>query len=108
MFKWFVYIVVSLILIPFLLAAKSPSGSHLTLHYKLVINKDSSFYAVADTTNKAKQGDDKKKIKEIKKAKPVPKPEKIDEGDAQQKARKRERRPPGMERPPEIPRHNGN
>jgi hypothetical protein len=109
MFKWFVYIVVSLILIPFILAAKSSSGSNLTLHNKLIFNKDSSsFYAVADTTIKAKQNDDKKKIKEIRRAKPVPKPEKIDDQDAQQKAKKRQRRPPGMERPPEIPRHNGN
>lgn len=108
MFKWFVYIVVSLIFIPFCLAAKSPSGSHLTLRNELIIHKDSSFYAVADTTIKAKQNDDKRKIKEIKRAKPVPKPEKIDEGDVQQKAKKRHRRPPGMERPPEIPRHNGN
>ena len=108
MLKWFVYIVFSLILIPFLSSAKSLTKGKPHFRDHILILTDPSVNAVADTTNKAKQADDKKKIKEIKKAKPVPKPEKLDEGDAQQKAKKRQRRPPGMERPPEIPRHNGN
>ena len=54
--------------------------------------------------------EDKKKIKEIAKAKKMPKPEKVEETDpAKQKPKpKRQRRPDGLERPPEIPRRNNN
>jgi len=51
--------------------------------------------------------DEKDKIKEISRAKRQSKPEKIDEANGQPKPR-RERRPEGMERPPEIPRRNSN
>jgi hypothetical protein len=65
-----------------------------------------------DTTSKKlkqQQEDEKKKIKEIAKAKRQTKPEKIDDQPADPKAKpKRERRPQGLERPPEIPRRNGN
>ena len=108
--KWFAYIVFLLISLPFLLAAKSDGGSHkLIAAFSSHLN-DSLFIGAADTTNKAKAPpDDKKnKIKEISKAKQVPKPEKVDDGISAQKAKKRQHRPPGMERPPEIPRHNGN
>jgi len=105
MFKWFAYIVLGLVLIPSLLAAKLHTGRPAD-HFPLIPRIDSSITFAADTTTKKQQTDDKKKIKEIKKAKPVPIPEKVD--DATGKAKKRQRRPPGMERPPEIPRHNGN
>lgn len=105
MFKWFAYIVLGLVLIPSLLAANLRPGSPPRHYHKIFRFDSSSVTAAADTTTK-KQSDDKKKIKEIKKAKPVPIPEKLD--DAQNKTKKRQRRPPGMERPPEIPRHNGN
>lgn len=59
--------------------------------------------------------DNKKKIKEVAKAKRQPKPEKPAEAaqpatDATKPKEKpkRQRRPEGMERPPEIPRRNGN
>ncbi|QHS54666.1 hypothetical protein GWR56_03570 [Mucilaginibacter sp. 14171R-50] len=47
--------------------------------------------------------EDKKKIKEVAKAKKVPKPEKIEPAKPKPK---RQRRPEGLERPPEIPRRN--
>ena len=54
------------------------------------------------------QEEEKKKIKEIAKAKRQVKPEKVDEQSPAKPKPKRERRPEGMERPPEIPRRNGN
>src|SRR5476651_523087 len=53
-----------------------------------------------------KKDDEKKKIKEIAKAKHQTKPEKVDDKAEQKPKPKRERRPEGMERPPEIPRRN--
>jgi hypothetical protein len=69
---------------------------------------------IADTIiNKTgKPQDEKKKIKEIAKAKKQSKPEKIDEdgnnAPAASVKAKRQRRPAGLQRPPEIPRRNGN
>jgi hypothetical protein len=113
MIKWFVYIVSFLILIPCLSSAKIKLG-----HHPGYIRLESSKESGADTTlnkkPKQKQADpdDKKKVKEVAKAKRLPKPEKLDEGgdaNSQNKAKpKRQRRPPGLERPPEIPRRNGN
>ncbi|MGN6179049.1 MAG: hypothetical protein ACTHNW_07700 [Mucilaginibacter sp.] len=63
-----------------------------------------------DTTSKKHQADEKKKIKEIARAKRQPKPEKVEDAtdaSAQKPKPKRERRPEGLERPPEIPRRNG-
>ncbi len=51
--------------------------------------------------------EDEKKIKELQKAKRQSKPEKIDDA-VKPNNRQRERRPEGMERPPEIPRRNNN
>ena len=114
MIKWFVYIVFLLILIPWLSSAKINAGHYhhaLAGHYR-----DSALLKVfdSDTTKTAKQKqlelDEKRKIKEVAKAKRLPKPEKIDEpGNSQNKVKpKRQRRPAGLERPPEIPRRNGN
>ena len=114
MIKWFVYIVLLLILIPCLSSAKFNDGGY---HHKSVaFHTDSASIIVlfSDTTNKKKQqeADDKKKIKEVAKAKRLPKPEKVDENgtaNSQNKEKpKRQRRPAGLERPPEIPRRNGN
>jgi hypothetical protein len=108
MAKWFVYIVFSLMLIPWLSTAKihHPAIHKANfLHDKYRLRFDSAEHMLADTTPK-KQNDDKKKIKEVNKAKPVPKPGKVDDNTQKPKP-KRQRRPPGMERPPEIPRHNG-
>ena len=65
----------------------------------------------ADTNIKKRlqDDDDKNKIKEISRAKRQSKPEKLTdaENNAPRKP-KREQRPEGMERPPEIPRRNNN
>jgi hypothetical protein len=117
MIKWFVYIAILWILIPCLSFAKTgrTNGNGASIYHISRLHFDSAAQAVADTTpyktkqQKQQETDDKKKIKEVAKAKHVPKPEKVDEGNAEQKPKpKRQRRPPGMERPPEIPRHNGN
>jgi len=119
MIKWFAYIVMLLIFAPCLSSAYAIKSSHrYFIHpgYKLY----NSLYneIVIDTlTKKSKQQleeekkkteEDKKKVKEIAKAKRQAKPEKVDD-EGQVKAKpKRERRPEGLERPPEIPRRNGN
>lgn len=113
MIKWFAYIVLLLIMTPALLSAKN-NGNQYAFNSSS-INK--LVYTVAtdttSTTNKntKKQSDqDNKKIKEIGKAKRQPKPEKIEPADASGNAKpkpKRQRRPEGLERPPEIPRRNG-
>jgi hypothetical protein len=110
MIKWFVYIVVLLILIPCLSSAKIGVS-----HYHDIGSKPPKEIAI-DTTKTAKQKqqelDEKKKIKEVTKAKRQPKPEKIDDpvnqGSQNKVKPKRQRRPAGLERPPEIPRRNGN
>ncbi len=59
------------------------------------------------TKGKQKQTDEeKKKVKEVAKAKKQPKPEKIENVEAAKQKPKRQRRPEGLERPPEIPRRN--
>jgi len=118
MIKWFAYIVLLLILIPWISSAKISAGRHTYVSKKHNVVRPDSFREVAiDTVSKtAKQKqqeiDDKKKIKEIAKAKRLPKPEKVDDkGGATTKPNvkpKRQRRPPGLERPPEIPRRNEN
>jgi hypothetical protein len=117
MIKWFVYIVLLLILMPCLSSAKIPGGRYPAapvIHY---LRPDSSKETFTDTTTnktakqKQQELDEKKRIKEIPKAKRLLKPEKIDESgsNGQEKVKpKRQRRPAGLERPPEIPRRNGN
>ena len=114
MVKWLAYIVWFLIFAPCVSWAKINSHIHVVSN-KLTI----SLYVkelVADTVlgKKLKKQDqaEKIRIKEIAKAKRQPKPEKLelnnaDEIKARQKS-KRQRRPEGLERPPEIPRRNGN
>jgi len=70
-------------------------------------------HTATDTVTSAKNAqnqEDKKKVKEIGKAKRQPKPEKIvtddQKGDKKTKS-KRQHRPEGLERPPEIPRRSG-
>jgi len=113
MIKWFAYIVLLLIMTPALLSAKDKGNQ--SAFNNVVLNQQ--FYTTAidtaATTNKntKKQTDqDSKKVKEIGKAKRQPKPEKIIPADASATKKtkpKRERRPEGLERPPEIPRRNG-
>jgi hypothetical protein len=113
MIKWFVYIVLFLILTPCLSSAKIELD-HNHYYVSLEPSKELSIDTTLNKKTKQKQADpdDKKKVKEVAKAKRLPKPEKIDDGadaNSANKAKpKRQRRPPGMERPPEIPRRNGN
>ncbi len=115
MIKWFVYIVVLLIFAPCLSSAKSKNnhinnisdkpGISLPVHETL---KDTT----ATKNSKKQEQDEKKKIKEVANAKKQPKPEKVESTDhaAATKPKpkpKRQRRPEGLERPPEIPRRNG-
>jgi hypothetical protein len=114
MIKWFAYIVLLLILSPCLSSAKIKDH-----HFDVFFNSwelSLPFKEMATDTsaknNKKQDQDDKKKVKEIAKAKKQPKPEKIEPGDNSEappvkKKPKRQRRPEGLERPPEIPRRNG-
>ena len=107
MIKWFAYIGLLLIFAPFFLSAKIKKHQNYVYSYVLgkVILPAQTF---KDTTKTKKQEqEDKKKIKEVAKAKKQPKPEKVEPANAPGKP-KRKRRPEGMERPPEIPRRNGN
>jgi hypothetical protein len=107
MIKWFAYIVVLLLFAPCLSSAKIKNTQFYivcnNLRISLSVNK-----LLTDTTKTKKQEqEDKKKIKEVAKAKKQPRPEKPVEVIPKPKP-KRQRRPEGLERPPEIPRHNGN
>ena len=99
--------IVLLTIIPYLAFASKESflkrGRWTPLAARAFLRPDSAFAAL-DTVKK--QNDDKKKIKEVNKARHVPKPEKV-AGESGKRPH-RMRRPPGLERPPEIPRHNGN
>lgn len=111
MIKWFAYIVLLLIFAPCLSFANTiKSIGHVIIfpHHEAAA---SSIEMPVDTTAKKlkqQQEDEKKKVKEIAKAKRQVKPEKIDEAATPKVKPKRERRPEGLERPPEIPRRNGN
>ena len=114
MIKWFAYIVLVLIFAPCLSFAGVKNGRFYPVYNKS-ITMPSNSKASADTllskTAKQHEKDEKNKIKEVAKAKRQAKPEKVDESGApvvpKPKA-KRQRRPEGLERPPEIPRRNGN
>jgi hypothetical protein len=113
MIKWFLYIVILIILAPRLSSAKNsatlgnnlietriPFNTYLTLQRDTVVTK----------SKQHPSDEDKKKIKEVAKAKKMPKPEKVEPADASkpQTKPKRQRRPDGLVRPPEIPRRNNN
>lgn len=83
----------------------------------LNLNPAPVYFDVIDTTKakrKKQEADDKKKIKEIAKAKRQAKPEKLVLTPADTLSNRpkvklpRQRRPDGLERPPEIPRRNNN
>ena len=114
MLKRFVYIVLLLIFAQSLSSAKIRATGHdlikgHAMRFILFVQQQK------DTLNSKKhqQEEDKKKIKEISRAKRQSKPEKIDATnnvqDTKVKAKpKRQHRPEGLERPPEIPRRNDN
>ncbi|MDB5151392.1 MAG: hypothetical protein JWR54_143 [Mucilaginibacter sp.] len=118
MIKWFVYIVLLLILVPCLSSANiTVRRNHYVLkRHNICVDslKEFFFDTIPNKTAKQKQQEleEKKRIKEVAKARRLPKPEKIDEAgnsSSQTKVKpKRQRRPVGLERPPEIPRRNGN
>src|ERR1700744_2911449 len=103
MIKRFAYIVILLAFMPVLSFALVKEKRSIFSKFKLRLP---ALYAILPDTTKKTQGDDKKKIKEIAKAKRQPKPEKVDDApdaSAKKPKPKRERRPEGLERPPEIP-----
>lgn len=115
MIKWFAYIVLLLIMAPGLSSANAKAVPYGLFNsgYLLQI----SFNRLIDTTSSKsakhpQDVDDKKKVKEITKARRQPKPEKIVPADvapvATKQKPKRQRRPEGLEQPPEIPRRNDN
>ena len=112
MIKWFVYIVVLLIFAPCLSSAKIKNTHFNAFSDRLRLSlpfKEMAIDTVTTKNNKKQELEDKKKIKEVAKTKKQPKPEKIEPLDntgAKHKP-KRQRRPEGLERPPEIPRRNG-
>jgi hypothetical protein len=84
-------------------------SSSLHAHSIISFNNFYSLQQRDTTVTKSKQRqseEEKKKIKEVAKAKKMPKPEKIETVDPAKPKPKRQRRPEGLERPPEIPRRN--
>ena len=116
MIKWFAYIVLLLIFAPCLSYAKIKSNHFNIVFDKLKaglhFEKMTSDTTIAKKTKKQEQ-EERNRIKEIANAKKQPKPVKIEPSNnpapLKTKQRpKRQRRPEGLERPPEIPRRNGN
>ncbi len=114
MIKWFAYIVLLLILMPCLSSAKITVSHPDDISMRYMISPDLHNELFTDTTKskqKQRELDEKKKVKEVAKARRLFKPEKIDESGNSSTPKikpKRQRRPAGLERPPEIPRRNGN
>lgn len=115
MIKWFAYIVLLLIFAPCLSFAKINTRNFkaVTDNLRTILSVDDMPKDTAAKGTKKQETEDKKKIKEVAKAKKQPKPEKVEPEDNSPAAKpkqkpKRQRRPEGLERPPEIPRRNGN
>ena len=114
MIKWFRYIVLILIFIPHLSFARFINNLLIKSSENSKNNQD-LILSLTDTNstknNKKLIQDDKGKIKEVTKTKKQPKPEKVEPAAntvVTKPKPKRQRRPEGLERPPEIPRRNGN
>jgi hypothetical protein len=115
MIKRLVHIVFVLMLSTGLSLAKNidkPAGGVFVPH-NFFNNSAVTVLDVIDTTKVKKpnpEPDDKKKIKEIAKAKRQAKPEKLSTipTDSTKVVPQRQRRPDGLVRPPEIPRRNNN
>ena len=111
MIKWFAYIVLLLIFATRISSAnaltKTIDAYARTGNKRPLILRYTSLTADTGKTKK-QQEDEKKKIKEIAKAKRQAKPATVGDDALPPKPKpKRQRRPEGMERPPEIPRRNG-
>ena len=112
MTKWFLYIVLLMLLAP--LSSYPKGGSSKAIFTTAAISTvpndiDFTFQQRDTTVTKGRQKpseEERKKIKEVARAKKMPKPEKIEEVKAEKPKQPRQRRPEGLERPPEIPRRN--
>ena len=113
MARCFRYIVFVLVLTPCLLLAQ-PGRAHATgvVTVPPALNGGAAEHTMFADTIKTLKSTAKAdgKVKEVTKAKKQPKPEKVDDNNPPKTDAKpkRERRPDGMERPPEIPRRNDN
>jgi hypothetical protein len=113
MIKWFAYIVLLLLFAPDLSSARI-KGRHFSIfNIQTTVSYKSNLADTIITKGKKQAQDEKKKIKEVAKPKRQPKPEKIESGENTDVSKtkpktKRQRRPEGLVRPPEIPRRNGN
>jgi hypothetical protein len=115
MIKRFTCIVLLLTNLPYLSSGQTKTTAIILYSAKL----ETSFHDKKMETDtilrngRKQEREERNKIKELAKARKQPKPEKIESGDdagavkPKQKP-KRQRRPEGLERPPEIPRRNGN
>ncbi|MEN0055951.1 MAG: hypothetical protein AAGC65_19885 [Mucilaginibacter sp.] len=111
MIKWFAYIVLLLIFAPTLLLAGIKNGGTASVYNTTSTSYSHTYKVVLKDTVLAKKQDEKNKIKEVAKPKKQTKPEKVDDSGAPVTTKpktKRQRRPEGLERPPEIPRRNSN
>ncbi|MEZ2338481.1 hypothetical protein [Mucilaginibacter sp. RCC_168] len=109
MIKWFAYIVLILIFAPCLSFAGAKNSLSDPVYSKIVIIQHNKI--PVDTILAKNAKDEKNKIKEVAKPKKQAKPTKVDDSGEPVTSKpkpKRQRRPEGMERPPEIPRRNGN
>ncbi|WP_121808423.1 hypothetical protein [Mucilaginibacter kameinonensis] len=112
MIKWFAYIVLFLIFATRISSANALTKNidvHAYTSNKKLVTLSYTLLKTDTTKTKKQQEEEKKKIKEIAKAKRQVKPATVDDDAVPPKPKpKRQRRPEGMERPPEIPRRNGN
>ena len=113
MIKWFAYIVLLLLFAPALSSARIKNRHISAFDIGTTISYKNILADTIITKSKKQQQNEKKKVKEVAKAKRQPRPEKIESGDNTDASKtkpkaKRQRRPEGLVRPPEIPRRNGN
>jgi len=113
MIKWFAYIVLLLLFAPDLSSARIKSKRFSILAIQTSVSYKNTLADTIITKGKKQGQEEKKKVKEVAKPKRQPKPEKIEPEDNTDVSKtkpktKRQRRPEGLVRPPEIPRRNGN
>src|SRR5476649_199868 len=106
MIKRFAYIVLLLLFASCLSFANTIKNKSYVINFSYHNPHKEVLIDTTAARKKQQQENEKKKIKEIAKAKHQTKPEKVDDKAEQKPKPKRERRPEGMERPPEIPRRN--
>ena len=100
-----------MIFAPRLSSAEIFNGNSRTISHNLSVLTPMQHDTITVTKSAKHQSEeDKKKIKEVAKSKKQPKPEKVEDAvpnTAKPVTKpKRQRRPEGLERPPEIPRRN--